>query len=298
MWLSFFHKKRGDKVKYNNEDFIQYNDKKKKKETGSIAVYLTTHITLYIVLLFFLIFFAWYTGFSVTHRYYEVRGASMKPTYNASISNTDDHSSHDAVYVNLYDRIGNGDAVVIGDVTLSNGQTGNIIKRVIASEGDFVTIASYRSELFVYRILASDMIFDGDGTPVDCVYTDSSQVRVYENSNDTGYSISKEDWNSTILGYDSEFYSKFLDQTSNEVHQANYTYFTFDSLIFVQVPENSYFCLGDNRGHSDDSRYFGFFDESQMAGRVEIVVYDYSFVNRVWEVIKFYYKEVEEFFAR
>lgn len=38
----------------------------------------------------------------------------------------------------------------------------------------------------------------------------------------------------------------------------------------IQVPENSYFCMGDNRNHSTDSRSYmvGFVDEGYILGKV------------------------------
>ena len=134
---------------FNKEEFIQDIDKKKKEETKSIALYLTTHITLYIVLIFFLIFFIWYTVFSVTHRYYIVEGASMQPYLNASIAPTDTSSSQDAVYVNLNGKIEVYDVVVIEGVSKTSP---SIIKRVVAEEGDFVSIAKSGNSFFLFRI--------------------------------------------------------------------------------------------------------------------------------------------------
>lgn len=41
----------------------------------------------------------------------------------------------------------------------------------------------------------------------------------------------------------------------------------------TQVPADSYFVMGDNRGHSRDSRVFGFVDRRQIVGRATAVVY-------------------------
>ena len=41
-----------------------------------------------------------------------------------------------------------------------------------------------------------------------------------------------------------------------------------------------------------------FEDASKIVGRGEIVVKNFNFVNRLWEVIKFYFSEVEKFFAK
>ena len=280
---------------FNKEEFIQDIDKKKKEETKSIALYLTTHITLYIVLIFFLIFFVWYTVFSVTHRYYIVEGASMQPYLNASIAPTDTSSSQDAVYVNLNGKIDVYDVVVIEGVSKTSP---SIIKRVVAKEGDFVSIAKSGNSFFLFRIDAEDMTLEnGEYTTL----VSDENALVFENERNTGYEI--ENWNSDDervyngVHYDYGFYSQFIQGYVNESDVYSY-YVSSDDLIYVQVPEGKTFCLGDNRAHSSDSRTYGFISYDNIVGDVEITVYNYSFVNRVFEVIKYYYYQVEEFFAR
>lgn len=283
---------------FNKEEFIQDIDKKKKEETKSIALYLTTHITLYIVLIFFLIFFIWYTVFSVTHRYYIVEGASMQPYLNASIAPTDTSSSQDAVYVNLNGKIDVYDVVVIEGVSKTSP---SIIKRVVAKEGDFVSIAKSGNSFFLFRIDAEDMTLNENNEYTTLVSDENALV--FENERNTGYEIRYVDWNGVDervyngVHYDYGFYSQFIQGYVNESDAFSY-YVSSDNLIYVQVPENSTFCLGDNRAHSSDSRTYGFISYDNIVGDVEITVYNYSFVNRVFEVIKYYYYQVEEFFAR
>ena len=283
---------------FNKEEFIQDIDKKKKEETKSIALYLTTHITLYIVLIFFLIFFIWYTVFSVTHRYYIVEGASMQPYLNASIAPTDTSSSQDAVYVNLNGKIDVYDVVVIEGVSKTSP---SIIKRVVAKEGDFVSIAKSGNSFFLFRIDAEDMTLNENNEYTTLVSDENALV--FENERNTGYEIRYDDWNGVDervyngVHYDYGFYSQFIQGYVNESDAYSY-YVSSDDLIYVQVPENSTFCLGDNRAHSSDSRTYGFISYDNIVGDVEITVYNYSFVNRVFEVIKYYYYQVEEFFAR
>lgn len=283
---------------FNKEEFIQDIDKKKKEETKSIALYLTTHITLYIVLIFFLIFFVWYTVFSVTHRYYIVEGASMQPYLNNGIPATDQSSSKDAVYVNLNGKIEVYDVVVIEGVSKTSP---SIIKRVVAEEGDFVSIAKSGNSFFLFRIDAEDMTLNENNEYTTLVSDENALV--FENERNTGYEIRYDDWNGVDervyngVHYDYGFYSQFIQGYVNESDAYSY-YVSSDNLIYVQVPENSTFCLGDNRAHSSDSRTYGFISYDNIVGDVEITVYNYSFVNRVFEVIKYYYYQVEEFFAR
>lgn len=274
-------------MNYQNGNFIQYNDNVRKKETKSIALYLITHITIYVLLIFFFIFFVWYTVFTTTHRFYAVEGSSMKPLLNATIDDLDSTTALDAVYIDLYSKNKVGDIVIVEGV-----ENKNIIKRLMATAGDLITIAKDGDSYYFYRIAKEDItneqfILDEDAKLVESLST-------------TGYTIEYNKWsttsgvNSNGFTYDISFYNCFLYQRND-----NYNYYTSESgLVYVQVPEGKVFCMGDNRHYSKDSRTYGFFSTNQVVGHVEFIVYNYSFVNRIGEVVKFYYQQVEEFFAR
>ena len=288
-----------------NKDFIQYSEEKVKDETKHLALYFTTHIFLYIILIFFLIFFAWYTVFITTHKFYEVRGVSMMPILNNQITEEQlindtenaQNLAYDAVYV---DKITNPEIFDI--IVVERPGSSSVIKRLMAREGDYITIAKGESpngaECFYFYRIPSGV------NPED--YSDE-QALVKENG-ENGYQIynsetlwihkAKSQIVTASIGpweYEYNFYSTFLARY--EIDSDGY-YVSESGLVYVQVPENMVFYMGDNREYSSDCRENGFCNEDYIVGRAEFIVYDYNFANRLWEVIKFYFREMEDFFAR
>lgn len=278
-------------------DFIQYSDEKVKDETKHLALYFVVHISLYIVLLFFLIFFAWYTVFISTHNFYAVTGPSMMPTLNADISDptTSQNVSFDAVYV---DKITEPKIFDIIVVKKEDGE--NVIKRLLATSGDYITIAKGSTEdgkerFYFYRI------------PND-VDPDSYENARLDEDGESGYKLydSESLWihhsyaNDPVQNFNGWDYEKnFYDTYLSEYESGNENYYVdSNGLIFVKVPENCVFYMGDNREYSTDCRQTGFREEKYVVGRAEFIVYDYNFANRLLEVVKFYFREMEEFFAR
>jgi signal peptidase I len=45
------------------------------------------------------------------------------------------------------------------------------------------------------------------------------------------------------------------------------------------VPQGHYFMMGDNKGNSQDSRFWGFLDENRIIGRANFMFYPLSRIN-------------------
>ncbi len=285
-----------------DRDFIQYSKKKDKNETQNIALYLSTHITLYIILLFFLIFFAWYTVFVTTHRFYAVSGVSMEPTLNIEIPEekfgTDEARkiTHDAVYIDKMAKVRIFDVVVI-----EWPYEDSIIKRVVARGGDYVTIAKVDGQYRYFRIPKGTNLEEFTDAQAIVDETGSLGYKIYDYAQWTELLDQIEiNINDHTHAYEEAFYNTFLKEYHSLTNQekADKFYISPEGLLYVKVPEGQVFCMGDNRAFSTDSRKHGFFDEKDVVGRTEFVVRNYNFVNRIVEVVKFYFSEVEKFFAR
>ena len=67
----------------------------------------------------------------------------------------------------------------------------------------------------------------------------------------------------------------YLSEEAKERFKGNYQP-TRDNFGPIVVPEGSYFCLGDNRDHSSDSRYWGFVEGSLIKGRPIILYFSWD----------------------
>lgn len=153
-----------------------------------------------------------------------VYGVSMQPTLNNETTN-------DTVYINLLSSFQKGDIVVI----YKPEEDINIIKRVIATQGDSVNIV-YNGVLSKYELYVNNVL--------------QEEPYLY------GYP------NATQMGIT---YTNFQTLKTTQPN-------LFDSFGNLNVPQGQVFVLGDHRGESIDSSYDGPYDTKNLIGRVDFIV--------------------------
>jgi signal peptidase I len=75
------------------------------------------------------------------------------------------------------------------------------------------------------------------------------------------------------------FYSEELNGKQHSIMEMPFSP-SIQSFPEISVPEGKYFVMGDNRDNSNDSRFWGFVDRSEIAGRVEMILWS----KPMWEL--------------
>ncbi len=287
-----------------------------KKRNEWVTLFVRLFVAL--VLVFFSIFFIWYAIFLSSHSYYRVDGASMVPTLNADISPSkfDEAQgiSYDCVYVDKKADPKLFDVVVINTHQKNADKTNKtIIKRLMATGGDFVTVAKTVDQdgterMGFFRIPKGTDRADYLDEQGLLLESGENGYEIYEPNSIWAHKKNFEQPLTFSLKvkvggeeieneYDYNFYLTFLKQYGSENESFGY-FVSSTGLLYVQVPEGSFFYLGDNRAHSSDSREDGFRKVEDIVGPVEIVIYNNNFFKRIGTFMTYFFKEVEKFFAR
>lgn len=196
-----------------------------------------------------------YSIFCIIYKEIEVVGVSMQPTFNPllDINSTEEEAEaspyKDKVCVNRFSSGKNGDIIVF------EHDNTDVIKRLIASEGDTIRIGysiEYgRHMIFVNgKEINDDYIINRDSDPM------ANLVGKFN----------------TLMSQNAECVVK--DSTGE---------------LALLVPEGKFFALGDNRidRYSNDSLDYGFVEKTAIIGRVDIIIpYDMSIVQHFWKIIK------------
>jgi len=204
-------------------------------------------------------------GFQVILRPIKIDGISMQPTINNEYTTL--NSKQDIVY---YCNTGN---YTVGDIVIINNKIDNdtIIKRVIAVGGQTIT-------------------FNVSGTAEYVTYNNEKQISKQALSftiTQNGENITLEEdyikesmYFSYITSYNSHIYSKYKELVKmNDSLKSTGKY-------SIEIPEDCYFVMGDNRNHSDDSRCFGYFSHDDILGeQVLLVPNGKSIFYAIWHKI-------------
>lgn len=205
----------------------------------------------------------------------------MQPTLNNDI--VTDYQADDIVYVNKYKKGKKGDIIII------QTERNSIIKRVVATEGDKVSI-----------FVADDGYYH-----VSIQYANTDEPIIVEEDYIKSYQEWRytEQYTNTItlngVTYEEMFYSTFIASENYK----EYVY-ELNGVYYIEVPKDKYFCLGDNRSVSADSRIKGFFDKKNIKGVAEIIVDDGAteagsgILHKLSAIIGFYWQEIENSLAR
>lgn len=252
----------------------KYVEREVKKIPKVITIIFFVHITI------FLASMIWYFYFKSTYYVSEVQGSSMQPILNSGIQN--DSQKEDMVYVNRRLKGERGDIV-----TIQTEGSDKIIKRVIAKEGDCVSI--YVADDGFYHV-SIKYSWEENAKILNEQY-----VKSYEEWKNGGNHFAQEERDGVI--YARDFYYMFIYNDDENV-------VNIDGVYYYQIPKNKYFCLGDNRAWSSDSRSRGLFDKSQIQGVAEIIIKGGSLNSgslaskKFNAIVAFYWKKLENSLKR
>lgn len=243
---------------------------------------------------------SFYSNFS----YLTIYGTSMQNTLNPHprrtiAQNGSNESWQDGVYIRLSQNIDYGDIVIIQSDGLSAHDS--IIKRVLAKEGDYFTIAKIDVEGVEdgeYRFMR---VKNGSGGKVEVIYED--YIKSYTEWTDNEHHSSQITINDVV--YERNFYIYYNSQLIYEKAEFEVAELGGKKVEFFKVPENHIFFMGDNRANSTDARVIGTKNVDKVLGYVVEIVRDGSkyegnndwWKNRFVGFIKICYKEVIRFFG-
>ena len=277
--------------------FEQQKEEKKAKKGGWLFLFVTVLICC--------VLFGISYSFNQNYYYIEVEGKSMQPTINPNPvvvertvgSAKYETSVQDGVYVSPTKDIDYEDIIILENMFIDKK---TIIKRALAFEGDYVSIAKVENEegMMVFRLMR--------------VKAGNSKVEVLKEE----YIKSEWEWATYCAPAEAEMPQ---DSQTRDVVYERYFYETFSDgdyqqriftvdgkdVKFFKVPEDEIFYLGDNRVYSTDSTEEGTVSIDNLVGKTVRIVRNgtyhsgniFFFFNRIGEVLSIIWDEILRFFG-
>jgi len=279
------------KLKFSSEMF---DEKKFNNKKRSVAVKIVISIlAIYFVLL--VIFMGLYANFKLKYELVQVSGMSMQPTINPNT--TEQKICDDWVYIRNRE-FARGEIVTF-NAKKYKGVSDYLIKRVIATEYDYITIRlmyneKYGMDVYTVCLVTSDKLDEeGNFTSADVEYLDedyTTSVIEWTNSSFTPATDAIDGFK-----YEDSFYKTMILSGKYGTQSDE------DGVWYAQVPQGEFFYLGDNREISSDSRYRGTDKVESIKGVVEIIIHDAndgpSMVVQLSAVVNYYGEQIGSFFS-
>lgn len=236
-------------------EITEANSRATKSFIGS-----TLHI---FMLVFGLVFLSCTLVFQILLTPIQVVGQSMQPTINISVKSNTDEDHCDIVYYNKDKTYQTGDVVIVSNLEkqyINDDDVDYLIKRVIACPGDsitfFLTDVKFEAlpfglygNVYYYDIIVKDS--NGNTKNVDDSFL--SEPMCFNRYEFEAYK--------DYMAF-SQIFSKLFDDNL-EIEDRKTT---------IIVEDNKYFVMGDNRNHSEDSRFFGSVKYSDISGEMKLHV--------------------------
>lgn len=161
-------------------------------------------------------------------------------------------------------RLTEGDAPARGDVIVFRKPGGGIfyIKRIIGVPGDRVT---YRGK----RVLVNEREFNY--APLGAAAGESQSVLGARSMPMFAEEIPNRGWHDILLDGDLSVFIRSPDPRHCALGRAGRS-----ADLTCEVPPGHYFVLGDNRDHSQDSRFWGFVPREKIVGPAVRVVFNFA----------------------
>lgn len=274
---------------------------------------------IYAILIAFALILVLGIAFENGYGYVTIQGTSMQPTLNPDpVYIQGQGTFQDAVFVKYTKDVDYGDIVII-NIPEPNNENYSIIKRVIAKEGDYISIVKlpiiqengqvewqYRtlrqkSGSNIVEILQEDYILSYQTWSSWQGYQGAQTGRI-ENGN---LVVERE------MEYEPSFFVNYLQESECKVLQFSYNNQTYQAQFFcvgqdkAEDDPDQIFFMGDNRTGSTDARVTGTRDVDHIVGKVVSIVKNATingssfvgYLNYLGGVFELTWKEILSYFA-
>ncbi len=293
-----------------NEE-VKNQENKEKMTLKSILIWIGIYVLIFAIFLMGSLFCV--RAFDNNYRYYPVKGTSMQPTINPDVpfqdgTTPDEQLIQDGVFIKVTTKVVSNDIVIIKKNPKDNY---TIIKRVIATGGDKVTIAINNFENnkeingeFVPDNFYHVFVVRAGETQVQMLeedYVDDLDKQIWSSRHSSKSSTLHDSWNG--FRYEETFYNQYFGYITDP--QITTCEYKGQIMLFYEIGEDEIFYLGDHRDVSQDGRHNGVAKRSDIVGRVISIIRDAKKLDeegKLWFIkiktmFSYYWKNIVDYFA-